>query len=293
MRRFRLVGIVLAILLVQGAALANPVAQAMFNELLDFQGWLATFDEGIEVYREPIFNFAVALSSVGAVFGIVYKMLAGNTNVLDTLSKIMFAGILLGASPAINDSVISLWDGARGVATQNLKTEYQDAAVAFKSVGESTVDIMVTSAIYANNPTFVGTRIAEQVTGWDAYQRVRDRLAQVTNFALPMLMIAVLTMFFLIVMSGLVITLAGVVLPFAAAALTFPGSLGSSLLSSYVRAVMGSLLTVFLFPLVMSVVFDLTATRPAERLATALEVHNTEMDTMVTRHKCTERHAKR
>ena len=106
-------------------------------------------------------------------------------------------------------------------------------------------------------------------------------MASVINLALPMLMVAVLFMFFLLVMSGVAITLAGVILPLGAGLITFPGGTGMSLISSYARVTLSSLLLILLFPVIMSAVFSLTATRPANRLAENLKTNKTQLDTVV------------
>lgn len=276
------VAAVLGILLISNFALANPIANQMFGELLDFGGWLTAFDTRLEAYRPDVFRLSLALCTFGAITGAIYNMLQGVTNPMDFLSRIMLAGIILGVGPSINRGVVAMWEDARVIATTNLRTEYEEAATAFERIGEASVDIMVTSAIYGQNPNFIGTQIANQITGSRQYEKVRTLLARVTNLALPMLMVAVLFMFFLLVMSGIVITLAGMILPISAALITFPGSLGFSLLGSYIRAVMSSLLLILLFPVFMSAIFDLTATRPALRLAESLETNNAQIDATVT-----------
>ena len=263
---------------------ALAVDSAMFKELIDFQGWLQEFDAHLGVYRDEIFKLAYALAVVGAMVGAVAHISRGQADVLDLVGRMMLAGILLSVAPSVNAGVVDLWDGARATATEGLKSEYEEAAKAFDEIGKASIDILVTSAIFGSGPANnkLTARAAESVTGWSAYQKVRDKMANVINLALPMLMVAVLFMFFLLVMSGVAITLAGVVLPLGAGLITFPGGTGMSLISSYARVTLSSLLLILLFPVIMSAVFSLTATRPANRLAENLRANKTHLDEVVS-----------
>lgn len=260
------------------ASQAFALPNAMFDELLSFEGVLKLFDDRIEVYRQPLIDVAYGLSVVGFILAVLDRVRRGNVNVTELFGTAIIAGTLLVATPTINTVTLEVWDEARVVATGYLKAEYTSAAKAFDKIGQATVDILVTSAIFSQVPDFAEERVAEQVTGWAAYQSARDKLAQVTNIALPILMVCVLFIFFLLVLSGAAITLAGVMLPLGAGLLTFPGGIGSSLLSNYVKVVLHSILVIVLFPLMMGLVFDLTARRPAERLGVNLETTQTNIN---------------
>ena len=260
------------------ASQAFALPNAMFDELLSFEGVLKLFDDHIEVYRQPLIDIAYGLSVVGFILAILDRVRRGNVNVIELFGTAIIAGTLLIATPTINTTTLGIWDEARVVATGYLKAEYTSAANAFDKIGQATVDVLVTSAIFSAVPDFAEERVAEQVTGWAAYQATRDRLAQITNIALPILMVAVLFIFFLLVMSGAAISLAGVMLPLGAGLLTFPGGIGASLLSNYVKVVLHAILVIILFPMMMGLIFDLTARRPAERLGINLEATQTNIN---------------
>lgn len=281
--------VVVGILVLSGYALGQgQVSNALVNQMLDVQSWMSEFSGGAMRYQAQLSTLAGRLAVLGTIVGGLKLMLSGNTQLNDVLTRVIFASALLGLAPSLSTGATSLWESARVEATANLTREYEQAAKEFARVGAATTDILVTSALYTAVPgpnvgpgAGIKSKAISKITGSEAYETVRDKLAMIGNLVIPLLMVSVLMMFFLLIMSGIAIVLASVILPLAAGLLTFPGGLGMSLLGSYVRVTLSSILLVLLFPIIMAAVFDLTAHKPATHLANQMEANKGNIDAMV------------
>ena len=235
-------------------------AENFIGNLLDTPGWMDGLKQtATDNYAPGMKRLSLLLVGVGIMVTLV-RVLAFNDDALDGILRFVAVTAVLASTVLINNLAYSTWDTLREAAVDTIQPQMNSAADELDQLAaDSTWLLMVAGA--PSTIAMSATRSAQEVATLGAAKTAQNLKRWLNLAVLPVFFFILLT-YGIIIISGMALVFASILLPVSAAMIMLSAEAGEKWMSTYIQFTAGSLLTVALMPIAFGAAFDLAIVQP-------------------------------